>query len=244
MRWLAPTRLIADLVAAGKLVGPPGSTRFLLACTVVGLFVAHVWPRKRRLGYRALGAIVGAYGLLSLPVVSGALSHELPDARPADLQTLHGLDLLFVLDGDNRDGRVREMARLYRAESPTTVWVIGDRTLLEQVLDAHIPQRQIAYHYGEWNTRAQMARVEQVLDAMPGARSAIVTSRLQMPRIEGLAACQGLSLVFAPSPVDVEPPTSGLPAVLPNRAALAVSRDALYEQAALFYYDWRGWTRR
>ena len=43
------------------------------------------------------------------------------------------------------------------------------------------------------------------------------------------------------SPIDTEPATSGWRLVVPTYYALRVSRDAIYEHAALALYTWRGW---
>jgi hypothetical protein len=47
---------------------------------------------------------------------------------------------------------------------------------------------------------------------------------------------------IAASAIDDEPPVSGPGLWAPTYIALRVSRDALYEHAALVYYRWRGWT--
>jgi hypothetical protein len=47
--------------------------------------------------------------------------------------------------------------------------------------------------------------------------------------------------VLLPSPVDHEPAHQGWKLWLPSFAALRVSREALYELAALEYYRLRGW---
>jgi hypothetical protein len=62
-----------------------------------------------------------------------------------------------------------------------------------------------------------------------------------MPRVAALAQTAGLELDLLASPVDQEPPTEGVWRLVPTYLALRVSRDAIYEHAALAYYRWRGW---
>ena len=88
-----------------------------------------------------------------------------------------------------------------------------------------------------------MAWLRANVPARTGPRAVIVVSRLQLPRVKAIAASQGLALVFVASPIDVEPPTGGAWGFGPSYASLRVSRDAIYELAALAYYDWRGYTR-
>ncbi len=45
------------------------------------------------------------------------------------------------------------------------------------------------------------------------------------------------------SPVDVEPASTGALAFVPTYYALRLSRDAIYEHAALRYYRWHGWIK-
>jgi hypothetical protein len=86
-----------------------------------------------------------------------------------------------------------------------------------------------------------MARVKTLAGGPDADRAAIVVSRLQMPRVAAMARAAGLDIILVPSPMDVEPPVKGLRYFLPSLAALTLSRDALYELAALPYYRWRGW---
>ena len=93
------------------------------------------------------------------------------------------------------------------------------------------------------NTREQVAWVERfVAGAGVGAsRSAMVVSRLQVPRVAALAARSGVHMPLLASPLDREPATTGSWRLIPSYGALCASRDAIYELAALRYYRWRGW---
>ena len=89
-------------------------------------------------------------------------------------------------------------------------------------------------------TREQIAQLARIVEAGPG-RPALVASRLQMARVAALVRVAGLEVTLISSPIDDEPPTSGLQRFVPMYIALRVSRDALYEHVALAYYAWRGW---
>jgi uncharacterized SAM-binding protein YcdF (DUF218 family) len=79
------------------------------------------------------------------------------------------------------------------------------------------------------------------VDAGRLGRTCVIASRLQMPRVAALAHSEGLDVTLIPSPTDTEPPTAGFRVFVPSYTALGVSRDALYEHAALAYYRWRDW---
>jgi hypothetical protein len=58
-----------------------------------------------------------------------------------------------------------------------------------------------------------------------------------------LAKTVGILPELVPASIDIEPPTSGVRRFIPAYIALRVSRDALYEHAALLYYRYNGWIR-
>jgi len=74
-------------------------------------------------------------------------------------------------------------------------------------------------------------------------RAGLVASRLQMPRVVELARTFEVNLLFLPSELDHEVSISGGSSLIPSYGALEISRDALYERAALSYYRSRGWIR-
>jgi hypothetical protein len=59
--------------------------------------------------------------------------------------------------------------------------------------------------------------------------------------VAGLVRRADLPTVLIASPVDTEPATSGWWLFVPSYYALRVSRDAIYEHAALAYYARKGW---
>jgi hypothetical protein len=69
----------------------------------------------------------------------------------------------------------------------------------------------------------------------------VIVSRLQAARMAGLLERAHLLIRLIESPVDVEPATTGALTFVPTYFALRLSRDALYEHAALWYYRRHGW---
>ena len=222
-----------------KSIGAPGSASFLLASMTAGLFVTFLWPRNRALGRAWMLVLAGGYLLLSLPNVAGAIADRLPTVKTST--TPHPIDALVVLDGDNWQGRLREAGTVFAARSPRAVWLLGDPGLVAPAQDAGIPRARIRLDSNASNTREQMTRVRELLRTGELGRTAVLASRVQMPRVAGLARALGLDVALIASPVDDTMPALGARRFVPGWAALCLSRDALYEHAALAYYRRRGW---
>ncbi|HYN08735.1 MAG TPA: ElyC/SanA/YdcF family protein [Vicinamibacterales bacterium] len=229
-------------MAVLKAIGPPGSIPFIAFCLLLALIAAYVWPRSKRLARNWLWFVVIAHTAMALPLVANLIAGALPRVAVAQAGALQNLDTLFVLDGDNRVGRVRAGAEAARASPNARVHVVGGHWWLPDALvEAGIARTRITHDYAPEDTRQQMDEIERLLASQPDGRKAVVASRLQMPRVAGLVRAGGLHLALIASPIDTEPPTTGWRLLVPSYYALRVSRDAIYEHAALAYYDWRGW---
>jgi len=226
-----------------KLVGPPGSLGFVIFTLLVALVVAYVWPRNRRLARGWLATVFIGHVVLAFPLVANAIASRLPVFRSADAGAIGHLDVLVVFDGDNRRGRVQEAATVYGRVKPPAVLILGADWMVEPLVEAGVPASVIKQDDRTGTTRGQIERVEALVRENANTRVAIVASRLQMPRVEALVKAAGLPVLLFASPVDSEPPTRGVRLLLPTYTALRVSRDALYELAALAYYDRQGWIR-
>jgi uncharacterized SAM-binding protein YcdF (DUF218 family) len=223
-----------------KMVGAPGSPLLLAVGLVVGVAIIVLWPRRRTAGRLWLVAIVSTYLALGLPWTANAIARRLPvvaDPTPPS----RALDTLIVLHGDNWQGRVRLAAQVFSTSAPRVVWLLGDGGLPDALQEAGIPRTRVRSVPGDLNTRDQMTRVSGLPGVRRAGATAIIASRLHMPRVAALARARGLDLVLLPSPLDTEPPESGPSLFVPTYAALQLSRDALYEHAALAYYRWRRW---
>jgi hypothetical protein len=189
------------------------------------------------------GLVALLYLFLGLPAVATAIADELGPVRTTAGGALAPLDTLIVFDGDNRRGRVRESLRVFTEARPRTVSVLGADWLVRALVGAGIPADRIAHDNTTENTRDQIDSIRRLMATTPGLRVAIVASRLQMPRVAGLVDTARLSVSLVASPIDTEPPTTGFWQFVPMYKALRVSRDALYEHAALAYYRRQGWIK-
>jgi hypothetical protein len=232
---------VASLLTAVKALGAPGSIPFLILCCLVSLLLLFVWPRSRRLARAWLGVVLVGYLMLSLPVVAGAIAGALPRVPPERVFADGPVASLIVFDGDNRHGRVREAKRIYDLARPETVWLLGDAWMWDALWRAGVPYDAIKHDPATPTTRHQIAWVQKYMSGNGGGRAVVVASRLQMPRIAALTETGAIAVLLAPSPADTEPGTAGLMQFVPTYYALRISRDALYEHAALVYYERRGW---
>ena len=223
------------MIDALKLLGAPGSIPFLILSVLAGLGLVRR-RGTRRAGMAWLAAVASGYLTLALPPVARAIVDALPLVAPPQ----SGVDVLIVIDGDNRRGRAREVQRVILERSPDVVWVLGDRWILDALKEAGVSKSLVRHDQTARTTRAQIDQVEAIAAAASG-RVVIISSRLQAPRVAALVRARHLDVAVLPSPIDVEPPSAGLAKYLPAYAALRASRDALYEHAALAYYRWRGW---
>jgi uncharacterized SAM-binding protein YcdF (DUF218 family) len=222
----------------------PGSIAFLFLCLVVWIGLKLVWPRNRRVARIWLLGVAGTYIVLGLPPVANAIVGALPPVDVADPFPGRGIDTLVVLDGDNRVGRVRTALSVHGARPAGAILVLGEAWILDELVAAGIPPALLSQVEGPGTTRAQIAWVAERARMRPADRMVLIASRLQMPRVAALARARSLRLQLVPSPIDIEPPTSGFWQAVPSYVALRASRDALYEHAALVYYRRRGWISR
>jgi uncharacterized SAM-binding protein YcdF (DUF218 family) len=237
---------MSALLEIAKTIGGPGSVGFLLLAYLLIGAASWYQPARRRAGYAAL-LLCTMYIVMATPVVAAHVGAALPRVSASNQPDGSPLDLLITLGGDNVDGRITETARVYSAAAPRAVLVLGPDWFVERLRRAGIPRASICQIGDPANTRSQMQAVSDTVARNPTGRIGVVASRLQMPRVAALAAAEGIlgsHFVLIAAPVDREPTTTGLGRYLPSYAALCVTRDALYEVAALAYYRWRGYVAR
>ena len=227
-------------ISVVKFIGGPGSLGFLAVSCFVGLLLSYALPKWRTVGRAWLLGTLLVYIVLGFPVVAGSIASSLPRVPATNLATVAKLDELIVLGGDNENGRVAETLDVWRALKPEVILLLGDGLLGRRLEDAGIPADRIRLNDEPATTRAQMQSIAGELRARP-VRAGLVASRLQMPRVIELARTFEVNLVFLPSELDHELPINGGSALIPSYGALEISRDALYERAALSYYRSRGW---
>ena len=226
-----------------KSVGGPGSIGLLAAGCVAGLFLIYVWPSRRVLGRVWLLGLYVAHIVVGVPVVAQRIAEPLVSPASRSPEELGRIDTLIVLAGDNPDGRAAAAMRAWLAATPSRVIVSGERRFLDLLTARGMPAARIRHEAVSANTREQIAYVQAYVEAHPDARVALIASRFQMPRVAALLCDAGVRLHLLASPADAEPDANGIGRFIPTYAALSVSRDALYERAALAYYRSRGWIR-
>ena len=221
----------------------PGSIGFLILSAVIWLALRYPASQRRRVArWWALG-VATAYLLMSIPLVAGQIADRLPPVPRAEGST-PAIDTLIVLDGDNRIGRVDTAARIWKTARPEKVYVLGADWVKNAIIANGVPLDRVVQSVAAGNTRDQIAWVKRYMTQAPASRTGLIASRLQMPRVAALVKTESLSLTLIASPIDDEPPRHGFRVLVPTYIGLRVSRDALYEHAALAFYSWHGWIRK
>jgi uncharacterized SAM-binding protein YcdF (DUF218 family) len=232
--------VVERLLSLLKVIGTPGSIGFLASCSAVGLVVGAIGPRSRRIGRAWLVFVYVSYVAGGIPRVAYAVARGLPRYPPLPIEAVQKRGMLIVLGGDNAVGRVREAQRLLQAMPSATVIVSGGPWIFDTLVANGLPRERIRFDGHSANTLEQVIRLAPLI-RKEAPHAVIVASRLQMPRVAALARVHGLDVRLAPSPLDTEPPENGLGSFVPRYTALRLTRDALYERAALIYYSRRGW---
>ena len=221
-----------------KLIGAPGSVGFLALCCAIGLACrAAGWVR---LGRAWLLTVYFLYVVAGLPVVANAVAWGLSSHRPIqDLSAIHSADAIIVLHGDNELGRVRETKRVFDATGAPLVLVLGAPDFVARLVRVGVPQERLVTGASPGNTFGQIVDVARFVCERNLKNPVLVASRLHMPRIAALLRAQQLDVLLAPSPIDDEPPVSGIRRFLPVYRALRVTRDVVYEHLAIRYYRYK-----
>jgi uncharacterized SAM-binding protein YcdF (DUF218 family) len=261
----APVELASSLVKSLL----PGSTAFLVAGLIVGLFLLYA-PGLWKWGRRWLAVLAVVYVVLAMPVVAARLRRGfgptyVPIASPVDAL---GAKTVVVLGNGavtHTDGatvvpvlarrtafNVMEGARLYRLlgqpklvlsggiPDPEVQLVSEAEVMAEALERLGVPRSHMVLEGRSINTY-QQAREVRALIGTDGP-IVLVTTSTHMPRALALFKAQGLKPVPSPSRAN-DLPWHG-PAwsrFLPDAGALAASQMALYEYLALAKGWERGW---
>ena len=199
-----------------KSIGGPGSLGFLVFSALIGLVLTLAGRRARLMGKIWLTVILVLYVILSLPVVANTLVNGLaPPPMPADV-TLRAVRTLFVLDGDNRLGRIEAARRVVETAEPEMVWLLGGRYMVPDVVMAGTPRNRVRVDFSATDTFAQVARVKALIVSTHAPAPAVIASRIQMRRVEAFARATGLQVVLVASPLDGDLPQSGWSLLVPR----------------------------
>ena len=222
-----------------KWIGGPGSIGFLAVCCTIGL--AFRFAGLARLGRAWLLILYVVYIVIGLPIVANRVASSLSHYRPVqDRRTLQSADAIVVLHGDNVRGRVRETKDVFDATRVQLVIVSGLDDFKDLVVASGIPQQVIVQETSPSTTAEQIAAIATLLRHRGIQRPVLIASRLQMPRVAALLRHAQVDALLAPSSIDDEPPVTGIWRFVPMYIGLRVTRDALYEHAAVSYYRRKG----
>ncbi|MEO8483472.1 MAG: hypothetical protein ABI634_14765 [Acidobacteriota bacterium] len=224
------------LVAFAKLTGGPGSLRLLGILITIGLIWVVAFPRRRSVGFIGLALVAISYLVMATPLVAQWTAARLPPAEPVRDVDIRNIETLFIFDGDNRWGRLRETQRIYDLAQPREVVLLGRLSVYKDLLLMPIPRERLHHDATSWNTSSQVERVKELWRGESSGPTAILASCLQAPRVKALLHDAGLNLTVLSAPLDADLPQRGVRRIVPSLAALATTRDALYEVAALSYY--------
>ena len=218
-----------------KWIGAPGSIGFLALCCAVGL--AFRAAGGTRLGRAWLLAVYVLHVVAGLPIVANVVASSLSTYRPIEnLAAVQSADAVIILHGDNVLGRAREAKRIFDATGAPIVLVSGGPDFAGYVVANGIPADRLVADDTASNTFDQIVNVTRFVRERHLKKPVLIASRLQMPRIAALVHAAGLQILLAPSPIDDEPPVTGIRQFLPVYKALRVTGDATYELVALRYY--------
>ena len=224
-----------------KAIGGPGSLKFLFVGTGLAVFLL-AFRRTRRTGRWMLSGFLTLYFVLSLPAVARFVTGPAARTQSLPAPEYGHLDDLFVIDGDNYQSRAAMAVAVARTASPRTVWVVGGVELRDALVAHGIDKDLWRWGGGAANTTYdQMLWIQESIATTHSRRAAVVASRVHLPRIVDVARRLQVDLVAIPSPLDSEPPDSGVRAWLPSFSGLQLSREGLYERVAVAYYRRKGW---
>jgi hypothetical protein len=225
-----------------KAVGGPGSAGFFLAVAAIALILIAVSRRTRRSGLRLLVLLGVVYLFLSLPVVGEFMAGGTRVFDVSRMAELSGIEDVFVFDGDSYESRAALAGDLDRSMKIRNVWILGYIQLRDALVDGGVADGHLRWGYTEGDTTyGQVVRMRKLMEHYKIPRAAAVTSRVQATRVRQLIERSGVNAVVVASAMNLEPNATGLWRFVPSRAALALSRDGLYERAALLYYRWNDW---
>jgi len=193
--------------------------------------------RTRRLVLGCAAFVLCSYLVLAMPVTALWLIANLPQPHVSNTASSGPIQTLFLFDCDNRAGRILGTLDIHRRAPIDTVWLLGPDYLLEELVAAGIPAGRIRHDPSAGDTATQIAQVRERMGQPGAGTSAILASRIQMPRIAQFVQAAGIDIQLLASPLDREPASHGIWTIIPAYGALMASRDAIYELAAIAYYQ-------
>jgi uncharacterized SAM-binding protein YcdF (DUF218 family) len=209
------SRFLLFVLGVVKILAP-GTAAFFIASAGVCLILLRWQRTPRRVAMLGAVALVVLYFGMSLPWVAAHMAAPLRRFGPlADAGAARGALVVCVV-------------------------VAGPATLRDALVDGGIPMDRVIVDSGGTTTHEQLANVVGILRGRGFGRLVLVASEIHMPR--ALATAEALGLDAVPS-ASATRRIAGRPRFWPTSDALRLSRESLYEYAALWYYGARGWMK-
>lgn len=224
-----------------KAIGGPGSFGFLVFFGLIGGLMLR-YRRTRRPGRWLLMLLGTGYVLLSVPAIALWIAGATPATPVQQFSEFGELDDIYVIGGDNYLARATTAVRLNSVARSRRVWVVGGNELRDALLASGLPED--LWHWGKGSAPTTHDQMHWMMTSMGenGSRgAAVIVSRLQARRVRGLVQGTNQRIVVIAAPVDREPASEGVWRWIPSLAALALSRDAVYERVAYAFYLKNGW---
>ena len=234
------------IVGIVKALFVPGSLSFFVVGCVASSVLIAIGGVSRRVGQTSLALLVLTYLVFSLPWAAERLAATLGSRPPDGARHLKkppaaGHGAIVIFSGDYSRGRIDEAVRLYQDTDPRWVIVSGWPALSGSLVARGIARERLVWDSVPLTTREQAMRLVPLLRARDIDDFSLIASSIHMRRALGAVHAVGLD----PAPVEsaVARPwvSSGRARLLPDRAALRLSYEVMYEYLALALYANRGW---
>jgi uncharacterized SAM-binding protein YcdF (DUF218 family) len=225
----------------------PGSLSFFVVGCVASSVLIAAGGVSRRIGQTSLALLVLTYLVFSLPWVAERLAATLAARPPGGARrqitsrAAAGPRAIVIFSGDYSRGRIDEAVRLYQETDPRWVIVSGWPALSQSLVARGVARERLVWDSVPLTTREQAMRLVPLLRARDIDDFVLIASSIHMRRALGAVHAVGLD----PAPVEsaVARPwvASGRARLLPDRAALRLTYEVMYEHLALALYANRGW---
>jgi uncharacterized SAM-binding protein YcdF (DUF218 family) len=131
--------------------------------------------------------------------------------------------------------------RIYFECQPRWFIVSGPPDWAAVLRASGVPADRLLVESQSQNTYEQAAMLEPLAAQHQIRRLFLVASQLHIRRAAGTFRTRGYDVIPVTSPIDYRPVQGHWRRFVPQKAALALSRAAIYEYAAWSYYRWEGW---
>ncbi|MEO6212063.1 MAG: hypothetical protein ABIP65_00420, partial [Vicinamibacterales bacterium] len=151
---------MSEFISLAKVIGGPGSSGFLALSCALGVAMACIGPRSRRVARVWVALVFTTYLIGAMPVVSSAVANRLPGYGPAWKPEGPGdADILVVLSGDNPMGRAAATRRVLESTTPRCILVSGSPWFVREMVKAGVQRGRFTVDDTTSTTREQIAKL-------------------------------------------------------------------------------------